>query len=345
MTTSTEVRTLDPLTDPRWDEFVQTHRLASVFHSRAWLEALKRTYGYEPLAVTTSADAPLKNGLVLCRVNTGVARRLVSLPFSDHCDPLVDNVDDLSPLLNHLMMERSAGLWRSLELRPRMIEPDGLDKAGVYCLHRLDISRPAEAVYRAFHRSSVQQTIRRAERESLQYEVGASDGLLLGFYRLLRMTRRRHGLPPQPFAWFKNLAACLGDRLSIHLASKNGEPVAGILTMTFRKTLVYKYGGSDARHHRLGGMQAVFWRAIQAAQAQGLEEFDLGRSDLDQPGLLAFKDHLGATRTTLTYYACPKGRARAALDGHLARAARRLLPHLPDATLDLIGRLLYRHLG
>jgi len=63
---------------------------ASVFHSRGWLEALKRTYGYEPIVLTTTPDGPLSNGLVLCRVKTWLSRRLVSLPFSDHCDPLLN---------------------------------------------------------------------------------------------------------------------------------------------------------------------------------------------------------------------------------------------------------------
>ena len=58
---------------------------------------------------------------------------------------------------------------------------------------------------------------------------------------------------------------------------------------------------------RLGGMPFLFWRLIQDARARGFAELDLGRSDVDQPGLIAFKDHLGATRSTLTYYRYPKG--------------------------------------
>jgi len=228
--------------------------------------------------------------------------------------------------------------------------PDGGRRFSVaegqrFYLHTLDLARPAEQVFNGFHHSSTQRAIRRAEREGLTYEAGQSESLLSSFYRLLRLTRRRHGLPPQPLAWFRNLVDCLGNRLTIHLASKNGTPVASILTLSFKKSMVYKYGGSDAAYHTLGGMPFLFWRAIQAAQAEGIEELDLGRSDLDQAGLVAFKDHLGATRTTLTYYIHPEGRTNTAHDGALARAARRVAGRLPDAVLDLTGRLLYRHLG
>jgi hypothetical protein len=282
-------------------------------------------------------------------------------------------------VIEFLVSETKKGHWSSFQLRPRPAVDGGrgfpalserpgparvegsLDDApgsvrdggrpfrvaeGIrFCLHALDLARPVEQVFDGFHHSSTQRAIRRAEREGLTYEAGQSESLLSSFYRLLRLTRRRHGLPPQPLAWFRNLGDCLGNRLTIHLASKNGTPVASILTLSFKKSMVYKYGGSDAAYHALGGMPFLFWRAIQAAQAEGIEELDLGRSDLDQPGLVAFKDHLGATRSTLTYYTCPERRAAAAHDGALARAARRVVGHLPDAALDLTGRLLYRHLG
>jgi hypothetical protein len=342
---SAAVHVLDPLTDPRWDDLLERHPRASVFHSRGWLEALRRTYGYEPVALTTTGEGPLENGLVLCRVKTWASRRMVSLPFSDHCDPLVERPEDVGALLGFLVDEMGRGRWRSLELRPRHVGSVGLAKSASYCLHTLNLARTADQIFAGFHHSSTQRAIRRAAREGLSYEVGTSERLLSRFYGLLRLTRRRHGLPPQPLAWFRNLAGQLGGGLAIHVASQNDLPVAGILTMSFKKTMVYKYGGSDARYHALGGMPFLFWRAVQEAKAKGLEELDLGRSDLDQPGLLAFKDHLGAARTTLTYYTRPERRARTAHDGPLVRAVRSVVSRLPDTALDLTGRLLYRHLG
>ena len=344
---------LDPLTDTRWDDLVERHPRASVFHSRGWLEALKRTYGYEPIVLTTSGEGPIEDGLVLCRIRTWLSRRLVSLPFTDHCDPLVDRPDALSAMLEFLRGGMETRRWGSFELRPRRAAISGLAEGASYCLHTLDLAQSAERIFDGFHHSSTQRAIRRAEREGLSYEAGTSEGLLSSFYGLLRQTRRRHGLPPQPLAWFRNLAACLpstrfarsGQGVTIHVASKDGLPVAGILTLSFKKTMVYKYGGSDAEYHRLGGVPFLFWRAIQGAKAQGIDELDLGRSDLDQPGLIAFKEHLGATRTTLTYYTCPERRTGKAHDGPLARAARRVVGHLPDAALDLTGRLIYKHLG
>jgi len=182
-----DVHVLDPLTDTRWTDLLEHHPRASVFHSRGWLEALKRTYGYEPIVLTTSAHGPLENGLALCRVRTWLSRRLVSLPFSDHCDPLIDRPEDLEAVIEFLAGETERERWRSLELRPRHCEPPGLASGSRYCLHTLDLARPEGQIFGGFHASSTQRAIRRAEREGLSYEAGTSAQLLSAFYRLLRL--------------------------------------------------------------------------------------------------------------------------------------------------------------
>ncbi len=89
---------VDPIQDTRWAELVKRHPAASVFHTIGWLSALQYTYGYDPVAFTTSPpDAPLKNALVFCQINSWLTgRRMVSLPFSDHCEPLCDSFTDSS---------------------------------------------------------------------------------------------------------------------------------------------------------------------------------------------------------------------------------------------------------
>lgn len=83
----------DPLQDFRWPEFLQSHPAASVFHTPGWLEALRRTYGYEPTVFTTaSSGEELRIGIVFCRVKDCLRGcRMVSVPLSDYCQPLVDS--------------------------------------------------------------------------------------------------------------------------------------------------------------------------------------------------------------------------------------------------------------
>ncbi len=338
---------LDPVRDSRWRALVEKDSRSSVFHTPEWLEALSQTYGFLPLAVTSSAPGEqLGNGLVFCEVESWLrGRRIVSLPFSDHCEPLVDSDAELQCLLSALERGLRTGKWRSIEIRPVTALVGLLPERGgepEFLLHRLDLRPSLPDLFRRFHKDCVQRCIRRAERDGLAYEKGRSDELLERFCRLTVLTRRRQGLPPQPLAWFRNLVQCMGDRLTIHLASKDGQPVASILTLRHKGTLTYKYGCSDRSFSSLGGTQLLFWKAIQEAKKDGLVEFDLGRTDLDNQGLIAFKDRWGASRSALVYLRYPVRRTKPG-DGLGIRIAKHVFSVAPDCVLTTAGRLLYRY--
>jgi CelD/BcsL family acetyltransferase involved in cellulose biosynthesis len=343
------VHVLDPVQDPRWTELLGRHPAASAFHAPGWLEALRRTYGYEPVALTTSPPGgALENGLAYCRVRSWLTgRRMVSLPFSDHCQPLVDTPDQLAELAAAWRRDADRSRCRYVELRPLSLGAAselGLGETASYAFHMVDLRADLETTFRRFHKDSIQRRIRHAEREGLGYEVGRTAALVDKFYGLLLLTRQRFGLPPQPRSWFQNLAGLLGDGLQIHVASKDGQPVAAILTVRHGRTLVYKYGCSDTRFNNLGGTPLLFWRAIQAAKAEGAEELDLGRSDWDNPGLITFKSRWGAAQSTLTYYRYPaavRGESRTSWMARLTPLSSRV----PAALQPAMGRLLYRHLG
>ena len=161
---------VDPYRDPRWAAFLQGHPLASVFHTPGWLEALRRTYGYEAVAYTTTPPGiELTNGIVVCRVYSPITgRRLVSLPFSDHCEPLVERAEDFASLIHSLELDRISERWKYLELRPRTalaVPPRGLEPAQTYYFHCADLTPASEDIFRRLHKNSTQQPIRRAERE------------------------------------------------------------------------------------------------------------------------------------------------------------------------------------
>jgi lipid II:glycine glycyltransferase (peptidoglycan interpeptide bridge formation enzyme) len=207
-----------------------------------------------------------------------------------------------------------------------------------------------EALFKSFHKNSTQRKIRRAEREKLVYEEGRSQRLLDCFYGLLVLTRRRHRIPPQPQRWFLNLMECFGDPLKLRVAFRNGRAVAAILTLRHKDTLLYKYGCSDARFHKLGGMHLLFWRSIQEAKLQGLKVFDLGRSEWDNLGLIRFKDRWGARRVPLQYVRLLESQqskdsfAQVRADWK-QRLAKRFFPYLPDRLFRTAGDLIYRHMG
>jgi CelD/BcsL family acetyltransferase involved in cellulose biosynthesis len=342
---------LNPLLEPRWAELVDRHPRASVFHTPAWLEALKRTYGYQPLAFTTSLPgAALNDGVVFCDVRSWLTgSRLVSLPFSDHCEPLVDDPDGLSAICAYIDTQRKENDWRYIELRPasnELASPAGFGPSEEYRLHLLDLRPELDALFRALHKDSTQRKVRRADREGLEYSEGCTEDFLAKFYHLLLLTRRRHHVPPQPFAWFLNVAACLGGSMKVRIASHRGRPVAAIVTLRHRDRMFYKYGASDAACHSLGGMHLLFWRTIQQARAEGCIALDLGRSDPANAGLVTFKDRWGAASSVITYRRQPLSRpGPSAMRQWMIRHAGLLFSVVPDGFWVTAGKLIYKHVG
>jgi len=345
---------IQPLADSRWDRFVSKHADSSVFHTTAWLDALHRTYSYSPVVYTeTPPGRELESGVPFCRINSWLTgQRLVSVPFSDHCEPLACTTS-LAELCSRLIRAKGARSPGYIEIRPvRGFQNPGAHW-GVpsrYCLHTIDLSPDLPTLFRNCHRDSTQRKVRRAEREGLIYESGRSDALLSAFYRLLVLTRRRHQIPPQPLAWFRNLIDCFGPALTIRVASKKGHPAAAILTLRHKGTLVYKYGCSDENMNNLGGTHLLFWRAIEEAKAEGLLRFDLGRTEIANEGLITFKSRWGAVAQPLTYFrlsrsAKPPANSITGTNSWAKQFGKRILPHLPDSVFTAIGKALYRHMG
>jgi hypothetical protein len=313
---------------------------------------LQRTYGYEPLAFTSSpAGAELRNGAVFARVSSWLVRpRLVGLPFSDHADLLLNNDSELAELFPFLDRGREEGKWRSFEFRPPQCESAVTDwekfqDGRKYFLHYLDLRPTLENLFRGLHKDSIQRKIRRAAREGLRYEEGRSETLLRTFYQLTVLTRHRQSLPPPPFAWFQNVLQCLGDRALIRVARKNDTAVAAIFTLHHKDTVVYKYGCSDARFHNLGGMPFVLWKTIEDAKRRGATSIDFGRSDPENTGLITFKERFGARPSPLVYKMYPKGSVGVHREVWQERAAKRLFALLPHRVLVFVGGLLYPHIG
>jgi hypothetical protein len=342
---------LDPLKDARWNELLSWHPAATVFHTPEWLGALRQTYGYVPFVVTTAAPSQqLTAGMPVCVVNSRfTGNRLVSVPFSDHCEPLVGSTEELRELLSTLKGEVCQSRYKYFEMRPvswALSSESGLEKSNTFCLQRVDLFPNESELFARMHRNCIQRKIERAQRQKLIYEEGKSVALLRKFYYLQLMTRSRQQLPPQPFAWFRNLAACMGGKVNVRVVSKGSKPVASILTLQFRGNVVCKYCCSDKLFSNLGSMQLLYWRVIQDAKREGCVEVDLGRSDLENDGLMQFKDRLGAARTTMNYWrycVIPvKAQGQAIWKTALAK---RLFSHLPNVLAPAAGGLLYRHIG
>jgi CelD/BcsL family acetyltransferase involved in cellulose biosynthesis len=331
------------LDDPRWIEFVASCAAATPFHHPAWAGLLADTYGFRPfvLAMAAGDGRPLAGAPFIEVRTVARRRRWISLPFTDRCPPLSLDAPSEHRLLYLLSRARERLDAPPIEVRSSVVAPAWAASASAV-LHVLELDQDLERLRRRFSRSQVIRNIKRAEREGVTVRAATSRDDLDAFYALHLRTRRRQGVPVQPYRffellWRRMIRVGLG---SILLASSGGAPLAGALFLHWNQATVYKFGASDPEGWPRRPNHALFWAAIQAAVARGDRWFDFGRTDLDNSGLRAFKSSWGAEELPLVYSSCA-GEPRGA--GLSKRVLAATIQRGPPWLCRRIGESFYRY--
>jgi len=345
----TSVFCLDPAEASSWDASLAHCPGATFFHTIAWARVLKSAYGYKPAYFATFSGSELRSLLPLMEVSSWLTgRRGVALPFSDESPPLVPDVQSFRDLHQAAQAHGERRGWKYLEFRGgRPLCGDVLASESFFG-HRLDLAGGESALFGRFE-SSTRRAIRKGEQSNLQIEFSRDQESVRAFHRLLCITRRRHGLPPQPYHFF----ACIQRHVLaqnhgwVALARLNGVPIAGAVYFHFGRTVIYKYGASDGKYQHLRANNLVMWEAIKRYAASGYTTLDFGRTAFDNEGLRKFKLSWGTIERSVDYV-----RQDLRTGGYVAGKATssrlrlaRVLRTLPSPIFRLIGAALYRHIA
>jgi CelD/BcsL family acetyltransferase involved in cellulose biosynthesis len=274
-------------------------------------------------------------------------RRGVSLPFTDLCPLLAADEESAHQLLDQaLVLGRERG-WRYLELRGLPSALRDLSPSVTFLSHELDLRKGLEALEAGLD-PSVRRAIRKAEQAGVEIEFTHSAQAMQTYFRLHSLTRKRHGLPPQPARFFDVLgqqAIATGSGF-IAIARWMGQPVAGAIFLHSGRRAIYKYGASDDAFQNLRPNNLLFWAAIRECDRLGVESLHFGRSSAGNEGLCRFKRSFGAVEKPLLYARYHFGRAAWVRTPDRAQGpANGLFRLLPLGMLRGLGRLLYPHLS
>jgi CelD/BcsL family acetyltransferase involved in cellulose biosynthesis len=341
-------RPLDPISDPAWLALLKGSRSATVFHHPRWLELLRSQYGYAIYACCIEENGEIAAGIPIARIASRLTgKRLVSLPFSDICPPvLADRADRgaLDSLVRALAEERRrtgleiavhAGLGDASEafVQPRFFR------------HLLPLAEDPAEVESRYSKSQVKRGIKKARREGLRAERRTDGAALDAFYALHVRTRKKLGVPTQPKRFIRRFEQLFGAGLGfVELVLAGERPIAAAVFLTHGGTVTYKYGASDARELGKRPNNLLFSETIRWGCESGFATLDFGRTDADNEGLRAFKRSWGASEQELayTYFAdrepAPEPQLR-------DRAMSATIRHAPPGFGRLVGEALYRHFG
>jgi hypothetical protein len=298
---------VDPLADGRWESFVAAAPGAGVFHHRAWLALLNRTYGY-PMTACCVVDpsGTIRAGVPLALVAAGQRRaRLIAVPFAHECAPLAAPAHD--PMLAARLVQALDDLRRSLgvpaELRgPAAGHPSAWVSARSHAHHIRLGPDPDEVLRRCGRRSQILAEAQRMNREGLVIERRTDARALADFCRLRLATGRRRGLPTEPRRFILGLAHLFDRGLGcVLLLRDGGRVIAGAVLLCFNGRLVYRYGASD-RAAPPSADDLLILEAIRWGCQGAMHSLDLGGAALSDRELREFKLSWGAEERVLAYH-------------------------------------------
>jgi hypothetical protein len=338
-----EVRFIDPLVDPSWDALVLSHPESNAFHSSAWASVLSKSYGHKPLYFQVVRRGVTRALIPLMEISSRfTGRRGVCLPFSDFCGPLFFGDPETSEILEKLLAIACERNWKYFEIRDRFASIPSLQFFG----HKLNLRKSRETLF-AGCSSSVRRAIRKAEKSGLTASKSQSWEAVRDFYRLHVQTRRRHGVPPQPIAFFRNIfTEMIEPGLGFVVrATLNSRCVAAAIFLQFGRTAIYKFGASALALQRFRGNNLVMWEGIRLLARSNSEVLSFGRTSLSNESLRHFKLGWGTAEEIINYckWNTSCGDWITSHDHSRGRHSA-IFSRMPLALNRLAGALIYPHL-
>lgn len=347
MSDTSYMRWVNPLEEPEWDERLPVG-VATPFHTSAWIRVLCETYRFAPLGLVAGHGGDWKPVLPVLDVRSALTgRRGIALPFTDLCAPMLSadvSMDQVMKACCELGRDRA---WRYVELRiERKRESENLLSSS-YVGHRLSLLGSEEDLL-AGCSSSIRRGLRKADREGVEVMHANSESDLREFYRLQQVTRCRHGLPPQPYSFFRQLwrRVLLAGKGFLLLARWNEQVVAGAVYLRHGPIGLYKFGASDMAFQKVRPNNRIMWEAIRALRKEGCTELLFGRTDLGHEGLLRFKRGFGAVEYDIDYLQYDLKRERFVQDPTVVSDwQHRVFRRMPALVSRPVGAFLYRHVA
>ena len=344
MDNSNQIQNYDPKLDSRWDALSASHACGSVFHSVRWARALIASYRHEPFFLGSMDENRPRTLLPILEVNSLLkGRRGVSLPFSDEAGMLCFDGDEGRDVFERALELGRQRRWKYLELRNSVsCHPDAPAWAR-FVGHEVSLVGGGDVILSRYE-SSVRRAIRKAEKAQVRAQVFTTLDAVRTYYELHCRTRRKHGVPPQAFSFFKNIYEYIikpGGGF-VCVAYHKDRPVAAGVFLHHGHVGMYKFGASDEASLQLRGNDLVMWEAMRTCSTLGCDVFSMGRTAPENGGLRRFKCGFGAQEKQIVYHRYDLRREAFVVESsQTGDWVNRLLRLMPMPVFRGIGRILY----
>jgi hypothetical protein len=322
------LRVVRQLDEHRWRRFVMQQGGGNIFHTPEMFEVFRRTEGHAPelWAVTEDDEGPIR--ALFAPVRVAVFGGILA-PWTTRSiayGGLLAPVDGGGDAALHLLLSTYAdGTRIPLFTEIRNIEDTSvLRRTFKTCgfayephlnfLVRLD--RPPEQIMEAFGRRTRREVRRLVRQQHVRVTVVERREDLAIWYRTLKDTYDRAGVPLAPPGLFSAAFDVLHPRGMVRMAIAwaGDAPAASTAELVFKDRVYGWYGGTDRRFSSLRPNEVLTWTVLEWGSLNGYAVYDFGGAGRpDEPyGVRDFKAKFGGDLVEYGRYVAVHGRARLA---------------------------------
>ncbi|QDV06714.1 hypothetical protein Poly30_22290 [Planctomycetes bacterium Poly30] len=275
-----------------WDAFVEGSPRATFFHLTGWTRAVCEEFRHEDRSwIAFEGDRVVGVlPIIACKGLRG-GRALISSAYGVYGGPAGE-----SQHIEHALYraaEADAVELKVGRLELRCLEDPGLDlpKADLHATFIRDLPATPEDVLKGMPKKARAD----ARKARTSHELALFEGrwFVADLIRLFHQNKRSLGSPALPASFFTRLLDVFGDRATVHVVKRAGEPLSAVMSFLFRDQVLAYYSGTADGVDRSYKASCFMYMALQEwAIEAGFRVFDFGRSRKDS-GPFSFKVHQG----------------------------------------------------
>lgn len=291
----------------KWDDYVERHPDATVYHLSAWGRAVASSMGHDCyyLYIEKSGEESGGGGEIcglipLIHVKSLLfGNSLISVAFATNGGPLFDNGEALAVLDNECRKLAEKLNVDYLECRNTgAVHDNWPTKNDMYSTFRKALSPDNDENMKAIPRKQ-----RAMVRKGIKFGLRAViDDLPDRLFSMYSESVRNLGSPVFPKKLFYFLQQEYGENCEIlTIETEQGKAVSSVMTFYFRDEVVPYYGGGTVEARGLAANDFMYWSLMERAVTErNCRIYDFGRSK-NGSGSFSFKKNWGFQPKALHY--------------------------------------------
>jgi FemAB-related protein (PEP-CTERM system-associated) len=272
----------------------------SIFQRPLWISAIAQGTGNPAMGLVLERGGLLAGWLPLSLIQSPLfGRALVSSGFGVGGGVLAERDGDSGALCRAAEELALRASVSTIELRSVHAPQDWQRIEGRHANFAADLAGDDEAQLLAIPRKA-RAEVRKGLDFPLMVSVGSSTVDRRAHYAVYSESVRNLGTPVFPRRLFDAVLDEFGNDADILTVSHEGVPVASVLSLYHRRTVMPFWGGGTFAARALRANERMYYELMLHARRKGCTRFDFGRSKTGS-GPFAFKKNWGFEPQPLVY--------------------------------------------